>query len=296
MAMVTSDVSANFLDNHHLKALWKQFFGFHLPNRRSFNQLITTNETQINSLLMPHLLRAKFFCLETDGWTNVNNLAFNALLAHFISNKFQKITVCVGLSQFDKKNGRKQTAINLAADLTSVASKFLPNLLSKAGALVADGTNLMPATARALQKQSLTCLAHKANLILKELVMGTSTLCSLCGISSLIVSTVRRSTFVKQNVGKTLQPYVATRFYSFLEMIASVHNALPELTNFCAQYPNDTLNTAVSDFKSKSNDVSAVLSIFQPFQQAFTVLGATQKSTSDLAILFILTLERSVSV
>ena len=117
MALITSDVSFRFLENKELKSLWNDWFSFSLPNRRNQSQLLDEIESQINLALDPILSSVSNFVIETDGWTNISNLSFNALLAHGLTPDFKKLTICLGVAPFDKTNFRKQTAVNLAADL-----------------------------------------------------------------------------------------------------------------------------------------------------------------------------------
>ena len=89
----------NFLDNQDLKLLWKDFFEFDLPNRRTINKKVDQIEEKIYSLLLPSLSAIEYTAVEVDGWTSVSNLQFNAILAHFISDDWMMREICLGVGK-----------------------------------------------------------------------------------------------------------------------------------------------------------------------------------------------------
>lgn len=160
--------------------------------------------------------------------------------------------------------------------------------------MMADSTNLMPATARQLQLIPLGCLAHNCNLVLKDLILTDPRLTSLCGISSLIVASIHRSSAASANIKKRLTSYVVTRFYSFLECISSIDAAKDEIRHFATQLEKDQLLTAIDDFCASAEKVTAVVRIMTPFKDAFTRLSAEKQPTGDQVILILLSIRKQL--
>ena len=158
---------------------------------------------------------------------------------------------------------------------------------------IADGTNLMPATASVLKKKPIHCLAHLGNLVLRDLILSSVNLSVLCGVCSIIVRHFRKSTAAKENLGgSTFILYTKTRFYSFLDMVKSVYENMHVLERY--QAPKEKIRHAIDDFVQLKDSAKQTIEIMEPFKLAFTILGSDIKPTSNLALLFYLTIKKTL--
>jgi hypothetical protein len=299
MCMVDSNISNNFLANVQLQQTFNQIH-FPLPSRFSFWKIHDENALKVDRLIKGIFHNIQYTSISADGWSSVTSACYNALIAVGITNEWDLIPVCAGIKRFDKKNLRHQTAHELASDLNQISTDFGKNYLEKtileaSETFVADGTNLMPATANKLGKKSIHCISHNANLVLRDFILGsypssraapTPTLSVLCGVCSLIVKHFAKSTFAYENLNpkRKFVLYTKTRFYSFLQMIESCVDNSDALKLYVA--PKEKISLAIDDFFSLMPEAQEVVILLKPFEKAFTILGSDMTPTSNRAILF----------
>lgn len=290
MAMTDSMISVNFLAHSELQALFKDI-NFPLPSRAQFWNLQSSNAAAVKKCVNEFIENADHVALSADGWSSVANVGFNAVVIHTITKNWQLTPFCLGMKMFDKSDNRRQTAGELSIDIKEICPE---HILNTSEYFVADTTNLMPATARLLRKKCVGCIVHIANLALRDLILKHQNLSVLCGVASVIVKHVRRSSAAKANVkpSPALVLYCKTRFYSFLDMINSVSLNIDRLTEYSPHSSKPEFSSAVDDFIALQSDADAIINIMTPFKRAFTTLGADLAPTSNKAIFFVLYLKR----
>src|SRR3989338_5047291 len=295
MAMVEGNIPPSFLANDELVALFTDI-NWSLPSRWRFWEIHQENASQVASLVSTVISDVHHTSISSDGLSSISNVSFNALVVHVITADWKIIPFCCGVARFDKSDNRRQTATELAKDLLAVADRFPKNkqgksVIEMSSTFVADGTNLMPATAVRLNKEPIHCVSHLANLALRDLITSNVRLCVLCGVTSKLVKHFKKSTFAKDNLNTTCAfvLYTKTRFYSFLDMIDSVLINLPEIERYVP--PTEKVPLAKSDMLDLKQDAVHIVQIMQPWKTAFTILGADLSPTSNKAILYFITLK-----
>ena len=124
MALSTSSVPDNFLENDELTTLFRDMNLFSLPRRRFVPDIESKNCKKISDIIQLYVRNISTCSLTTDGWSSLRQHQYNAVMLHTITEKFEFLVICAGVTYFSKKGNRKQTASNLAAAIKETLQNF----------------------------------------------------------------------------------------------------------------------------------------------------------------------------
>ncbi|XP_058838274.1 zinc finger BED domain-containing protein 6-like [Topomyia yanbarensis] len=116
-----------------------------LPSRKTLtNSLLPTLYNEALAKVKQELEEASAVSWTSDGWTNINNISFYALTAHFIDQRGSLKSYLLECSEFDDKH----TGENIASWITKVLQSF--NIDFKITAIVTDNASNMKSAASIL--------------------------------------------------------------------------------------------------------------------------------------------------
>lgn len=138
---------------------------YNLPSRKTLsNSLLPALYNELLDKIKLDLADAKAVCLTSDGWTNINNISFYALTAHFINKDSQMKSYLLECSEFEDRH----TAQNISSWIDSVVRKF--EIHFKITAIVTDNAANMKAAAAKSNILHIPCFAHSLNLIVQHAI------------------------------------------------------------------------------------------------------------------------------
>ena len=138
---------------------------YNMPSRKTLsNSLLPSLFNDLILKIKNELAIVKAVCLTSDGWTNINNVSFYALKAHFIDDNTKLKSYLLECSEFEDRH----TAQNISNWVNAVARKF--DIHFKIVAIVTDNAANMKSAAAILKLRHLPCFAHSLNLIVQHAI------------------------------------------------------------------------------------------------------------------------------
>lgn len=102
-----------------------------------------------------------------DGWTNINNVSFYVLTAHYIDQATCLRSCPIECSEFLDRH----TSRNIAAWVNEVSERFA--IQNKICAVVTDNAANMKAAVTKLNLRHLGCFAHTLNLVVTDAISAS---------------------------------------------------------------------------------------------------------------------------
>ncbi|XP_055644650.1 E3 SUMO-protein ligase ZBED1-like [Toxorhynchites rutilus septentrionalis] len=179
-----SIIRSRSLDSQLLRMICKEYHPFSLVEDNEFKEFVRmlchsytlpSRKTLTNSLLpasynevllevKDELQHASAVSLTSDGWTNINNMSFYALTAHFIDRCGTLKSYLLECSEFNEKH----TGENIASWIAQVLKTF--NIDFKITAIVTDNAANMKSAASILNIRNVSCYAHSLNLAVQNAI------------------------------------------------------------------------------------------------------------------------------
>ena len=141
---------------------------YKVPCRKKLRSLLTDLYREKVELLKFKLLSIKMLSITTDGWTSCQNYSYISATAHFISEKTNFISFCLGFAYL---NGRHE-ADNLKEALLKILEKF--KVEDKIISVVSDNAsnirNCLNSLKVSLNIQPIRCMGHVLQLVVKNVI------------------------------------------------------------------------------------------------------------------------------
>jgi hypothetical protein len=141
---------------------------YKVPCRKKLRSLLTQLYREKVELLKTKLALIKVISITTDGYTSCQNYSYISATGHFISEKSNFISFCLG---FAYVNGRHQ-ADNLKEALQKIFDNF--NLEDKIMGIVSDNApnirNCLNSLKICMNIEPVRCIAHVLQLIVKNVI------------------------------------------------------------------------------------------------------------------------------
>ena len=141
---------------------------YKVPCRKKLRSLLTDLYREKVELLKSKLLSIKVLSITTDGWTSCQNYSYISATAHFISDKTNFISFCLGFAYL---NGRHD-ADNLKEALLKIVAKFKVD--DKIMSIVSDNAsnvrNCLNSLKVCLNIQPIRCMGHVLQLVVKNVI------------------------------------------------------------------------------------------------------------------------------
>ncbi|XP_065662597.1 uncharacterized protein LOC136085236 [Hydra vulgaris] len=141
---------------------------YKVPCRKKLRPLLTDLYREKVELLKSKLLSIKVLSITTDGWTSCQNYSYISATAHFISDKTNFISFCLGFAYL---NGRHD-ADNLKEALLKIVEKFKVD--DKIMSIVSDNAsnvrNCLNSLKVCLNIQPIRCMGHVLQLVVKNVI------------------------------------------------------------------------------------------------------------------------------
>ncbi|XP_065658705.1 uncharacterized protein LOC136083232 [Hydra vulgaris] len=141
---------------------------YKVPCRKKLRSLLTDLYREKVELLKSKLLSIKVLSITTDGWTSCQNYSYISATAHFISDKTNFISFCLGFAYL---NGRHD-ADNLKEALLKIVEKFKVD--DKIMSIVSDNAsnvrNCLNSLKVCLNIQPIRCMGHVLQLVVKNVI------------------------------------------------------------------------------------------------------------------------------
>ncbi|XP_049300483.1 E3 SUMO-protein ligase ZBED1-like [Anopheles funestus] len=156
----------SIVEDKYFKLFVKKLYpAYDLPSRKCLtNALLPTIYEKTLLSVKNNLIQAKAVSLTADGWSNVNQVSFFAITAHYIDENFQLRTYLLECSEFTTSH----TAQNIAVWIKKVTEKF--NIQNKIVCLVTDNASNMKKAASELELPHFSCFAHSLNLVVQDAI------------------------------------------------------------------------------------------------------------------------------
>ena len=134
-----------------------------VPYRKKLRSLLTDLYREKVELLKLKLLSIKVLSITTDGWTSCQNYSYISATAHFISDKTNFISFCLGFAYL---NGRHD-ADNLKEALLKIVEKYKVD--DKIISVVSDNANSVRNYLNSLKVclniQPIRCMGYVLQLV-----------------------------------------------------------------------------------------------------------------------------------
>lgn len=138
---------------------------YSLPSRKTLsNSLLPSIYDDILNKLTSQLVDAQAICLTCDGWTNINNISFYALTAHYLDSNTRLKSYLLECSEFSDRH----TGLNISQWIDTVLKKF--NIDFKICAVVTDNAANIKSAVNILKLRHISCFAHSLNLIVQDAI------------------------------------------------------------------------------------------------------------------------------
>ncbi|XP_065642184.1 uncharacterized protein LOC136073856 [Hydra vulgaris] len=141
---------------------------YKVPSQKKLRSLLTDLYREKIELLKSKLLSIKFLSITTDGWTSCQNYSYISATAHFISEKNNFISFCLGFAYL---NGCHD-ADNLKDALLKILEKFKVD--DKIMSVVSDNAtnvrNCLNSLKVSLNIQPIRCMGHVLRLVVKNVI------------------------------------------------------------------------------------------------------------------------------
>lgn len=141
---------------------------YSLPSRKTLtNSLLPAIHSELLDKIKLALLDAPAVCLTCDAWTNINNVSFYALTAHYIDQTTCLRSCLIECSEFSNRH----TSRNIAAWVNEVLERFA--IRNKICAVITDNAANMKAAVTELTLRHLGCFAHTLNLVVTDAISAS---------------------------------------------------------------------------------------------------------------------------
>lgn len=194
---------------------------YQLPSRKTISySLLPSAYNEMVEKVKLLVQNTPAVCLTCDGWTDLNNVTFYAITAHFFDDNTNLKSALLDCSEFPDKH----TADNIARWLRGAFEKY--DIGFKLCAVVTDNAANIKAAVASLNLRHISCFAHSLNLAVQSAISS-----SIKSIVDKVKSTVqffKRSSHataklheMQKTIGKTLKlkQDVPTRWNSTYVML-----------------------------------------------------------------------------
>ena len=142
---------------------------YQLPCRKKLRSLLTDLYEEKVEFLKSKLLSIKILSITTDGWTSCQNYSYISATAHFISDKTNFISFCLGFAYL---NGRHESE-NLKESLLKIFDRFKVD--DKIISVVSDNASNIRNCLNSLKFcclniEPIRCMAHVLQLVVKNVI------------------------------------------------------------------------------------------------------------------------------
>ncbi|XP_065642585.1 uncharacterized protein LOC136074209 [Hydra vulgaris] len=140
---------------------------YKVPCRKKLRSLLTDLYREKVELLKSKLLSIKVLSITTDGWTSCQNYSYISATAHFISDKTNFISFCLGFAYL---NG-SHDADNLKEALLKIVEKFkVDDKIMSIADNASNVRNCLNSLKVCLNIQPIRCMGHVLQLIVKNVI------------------------------------------------------------------------------------------------------------------------------
>lgn len=231
-------------DNEFKKIVEMLNPGYKLPSRKTLtNSLLPIVCSDLLEKVKAMVNNAKALSVTCDGWTNINNVSFYALTAHFFDDHSGLQTCLLECSEFSESH----TASNIATWIDQVLKKY--SIGYKVCAVVTDNAANIKAAVQELNLRHIPCYAHSLNLIVQSSI--TASISDVVGKVKLLVQFFKKSssalaklTDMQVSLNKEklkLKQDVSTRWNSTYDMLERVLKNKEPLISTLALLGNTTV-------------------------------------------------------
>uniref|UniRef100_A0A182PWX0 BED-type domain-containing protein n=1 Tax=Anopheles epiroticus TaxID=199890 RepID=A0A182PWX0_9DIPT len=155
-------------DKHFQTFVKKLHPTYELPSRKTLtNALLPTINEKTMLEVKNKLNQAKAIALTVDGWSNLNQVSFVAVTAHFVNLNFEMCSFLLECSEFTTTH----TAHNISIFIKNVMVKF--DIEDKVTCIVTDNARNMKNAASDLGIPHFSCFAHSLNLVVQDAIKNS---------------------------------------------------------------------------------------------------------------------------
>ena len=265
-----------------------------LPSRKYFTENVIANiYKDLKEKVFGAVSSVKYFSFTTDAWsTCVSNESLLSLTAHWITDKFQRVSVMLNASRIEGPH----TGALIAQRIKEILESWAISTLQVHVILRDNGSNMVRAMKDA-DLPDLGCFAHTLQLVVHDGVLSQRAVIDILAICRSIVGHFKHSSLaysrlreIQQNLGlpqHRLKQDEPTRWNSTLYMLQSIAEQKMAL----AAYSSEFGLTQLSPYQLEL--VNRITAALTPVEEITKSVSAKAASASAI-IPFIRMLEKSL--
>lgn len=161
--IVSSSSPFSIVENEYFQSLMSsKLIPFNLPSRKVLKEMLISVYDEIFNDIKNKLAKVNYLAATTDGWSaNFQKKSYLGLTIHFLDECFESNSISLGIHQLNSHDA-------------ALTAKLLENKLNlfgifnKINYIAVDNASVMKQTCLKLKKESVDCVNHLLNLIVKR--------------------------------------------------------------------------------------------------------------------------------